>query len=193
MPSDIDYAVNIMATYKRATPAEIDDGTGWYARARDLAIEIAPDGDVWNGAGVLAALSPLKQWDENVRLARLAFSTGKATGHVGQHCVKAQRIMDGEPTLDVLRGPKTRSFAIAIATGGHGEVATIDRHAHDAAMDEVHTNGERTIGKRKFDAMDAAYREVAEYLGLTVNDLQAIVWVVWKREKKQKRGASVAT
>lgn len=183
----IDYAVNIMATYKRATPAEIADGTGWYARARDLALELSP-GDVWRGAGVLAALSPLKSWPQNVLLAREAFATGEARGHFPRQCSKANRIMTGEHSLDVLGGKKTTSFCIAIATSGRGEVATIDAHAHDAATGQSHKWAERpVITKGRFNAMDAAYREVAEYLGIAVNDLQAIVWVVWKREKKESK------
>lgn len=188
----IDYAVNIMATYKRATPAEIVDGTGWYARARDLALELSPD-DVWRGAGILATLSPMKEWAENVRLARLAVATGKATGNVPSATVPCQKILDGMSWDDAMNGQKTRSFCIAIATGGRGEVATIDAHAHDAATGESHQWAKRPhITKGRFDAMDSAYREVAEYLGLAVNDLQAIVWVVWKREKKESRRAVAA-
>jgi len=184
-----DYAVNIMNTYKRATSEEIADGIGWYARARDFALELSPD-DVWRGAGVIAAMSPLKSWPENMRLAREAFVNGVARGHFPGQCDKANRIMAGEDPRVVLGGPKTTSFCIAIATGGRGEVATIDAHAHDAAMGESHAWGKRLLSKGKFNAMDAAYREVADYLGLAVNDLQAIVWVVWKREKKRSAVAA---
>jgi hypothetical protein len=187
MTTETDFAVNIMAAYKRATPAEIADGTGWYARAREIALEISPD-DVWRGAGILATLSPMKEWSENVRLARLAVATGKATGNVPSATGPCQKILDGMSWDDAMKGPKTRSFCIAIATAGRGEVATIDAHAHDAAMAQSHAWAARpTITKGTFNAMDAAYREVAEYLGLAVNDLQAIVWVVWKREKKEAR------
>jgi hypothetical protein len=189
MTTDIDYAVNIMNTYKRATADEIADGTGWYARARDLALELYPN-DVWRGAGVLAALSPLKSWPLNVELAREAFATGEARGHFPAQCDKANRIMAGADVLSTLNGKKTVSFAIAIATGGRGEVATIDGHAHDAAIGESYAWETRRINKSTFDEMDAAYREVADYLGLAVNDLQAIVWVVWKREKKASRRAA---
>lgn len=188
--TDIDYAVNIMNVYKSALFCERMNGEGWYARARDLALELSP-GDVWRGAGVLAAFSPLKTWGEgkgeNITLARQAFATGKATGHFGSQCAKAQRIMAGEDPLDVLGGKKTLSFCVAIATAGRGEVATIDGHAYDAAMGMSHMWETRRINKGDFDAMAAAYAEVADYLGLAVNDLQAIVWVAWKRIKKQSR------
>lgn len=180
-----------MSVYRRALFCEIVNGTGWYARARDLALELSPD-DVWRGAGVIAALSPMKEWSLNVRLARDAFATGKATGHFGGQCAKANRIMAGENPLDVLGGKKTLSFCEAIATGGRGEIATIDGHAYDAAMGKSHAWETRRINKGDFDTIASAYREVADYLGIAVNDLQAIVWVAWKREKKQSSRAVAA-
>lgn len=181
----IDYAVNIKACFDRALFCERLKGEAWYREAHALALELSP-GDVWRGAGVISALSPLKQWPVNVRLARLAFSTGEASGQIGIHTRNAQRILDGEFALDVLNGPKTRSFAEAIATGGQGSIATIDRHAHDIAMARVFTDNERKIGKIVYRDMASAYSEVAEYVGLSVNAVQAITWVTWKREKGHK-------
>lgn len=176
------YCLNIMRTYRRATDSERVENAIWYRNARDIALELSP-GDVWRGAGVLSALSPLKKWDLNVRIARQSFATGIAQGNIGQHNEKAQRILDGEYALDVLRGDKTRSFAEAIATGGMGSIATIDRHAHDIAMGRVFTDQTRKIGKRIYRDMAAAYSECAEYAGESVNGMQAITWVVWRREK----------
>lgn len=176
------YCYNIMSVYRRATATERATEREWYATARDIALELSP-GDVWRGAGVLSALSPLKKWELNVTLARNAFNTGIASGNIGQHNAKAQRILDGEFTLDVLRGDKTRSFAEAIATGGMGSIATIDRHAHDIAMGEVFTDKTRKIGKRVYREMAAAFSECAEYAGEGVNAMQAITWVVWRNEK----------
>lgn len=177
-----DYAVNIMATYKRAHLCEVVAGIRWYSSARDLALELSPD-DVWRGAGVISALSPFKRWNQNVILARRAFETGIVTGNMPMHNSIAQRILDGEFAMDVLNGQKTRSFAEAIATGGNGTIATIDRHAHDIAMARVFTESERKIGKIVYRDMSAAYSEVAEYVGMSVNAVQAITWVTWRREK----------
>lgn len=186
-----DYAVNIMTVYKSALFCERLKGEGWYARARDLALELYPD-DVWRGAGVLATMSPMKEWSENIRLARLAVATGKATGNVPNATGPCQKILDGMSWDDAMNGPKTRSFCIAIATAGRGEVATIDAHAYDAAHFQSHLWATRRINKGDFDAIASAYREVGDYLGLAVNDLQAIVWVAWKRMKKNMSGEAVA-
>lgn len=170
-----------MSTYRRALFCE-RVAPSWYVMAQGIALELSPN-DVWRGAGVLSALSPLKKWDLNVRIARISFSTGIAQGNIGQHNEKAQRIINGEHPLDVMRGDKTRSFAEAIATGGNGHIATIDRHAHDIAMGQVYTDKTRKIGKRVYRDMAAAYAECAEYTGNSVNQIQAITWVAWRREK----------
>lgn len=177
-----DYAANILACLYRATADQIHDGAHWYPRAHALALELSPD-DVWRGAGVISALSPLKKWVLNERYARNAFATGVASGNVPMHNAIAQRILDGEHPLDVMRGDKTRSFTIAIATYGNGDVATIDRHAHDIAMGKVYTDKTRKIGKIVYRDMAAAYTDVAQYVGVPVNTIQAITWVTWIKEK----------
>lgn len=178
--SGVDFAVNIMACYRR-TPLDIRE-RDWYGTAHALALELSP-GDVWRGAGVISALSPLKRWSQNEAMARNAFETGIASGNVGMHNRFAQRILDGEFALDVLNGDKTRSFAEAIATAGNGRIATIDRHAHDIAMGRAFTDKERKIGKVLYRNMAAAYSEVADYLGNSVNQIQAITWEQWRIER----------
>jgi hypothetical protein len=176
------YCYNIMRVYRDATPDEINEGMGWYDRAHALALELSPN-DVWKGAGVIAALSPLKEWKLNARLARNAFATGIATGNVPMHNANAQAILDGGHPLDVMRGDKTRAFCVAIADPANSTIATIDRHAHDVAMGRVFTDKERKIGKPLFRAMSDAYVECAEYIGIGVPQIQAITWVVWKDRK----------
>lgn len=178
----IDYAVNIMSVYKRALFCEHVQGATWYRDAHDFATTLSDD--VWQAAGVIAAFSPRQPWPVNMRNASNAFETGVATGHTKAMCRLAQRILDGEHPLDVLKGDKTRSFTEAIATGGKGMTATIDRHAHDIAMGSYDfTDSTRKIGKVMFRDMSAAYCEVAEYVGKSVNEVQAITWLTWRREK----------
>lgn len=179
------YTENILSCYRRATAAEHAAGMVWYNDAHALALELSPD-DVWRGAGVIAALSPLKEWSLNVRYARRAFETGIVSGNMPMHNAIAQRILDGEHPLDVMRGDKTRNFTMAIATDGLSDVATIDRHAHDIAMAEVFTDDTRKIGKRIYRDMAHAYALVAADVNVSVNQIQAITWITWKREKGHK-------
>lgn len=177
------YADNILSVYARATDDEREHGTDWYRDAHAIALDIA-DGDAYKGAGVIAAFSPRRKWELNVRNARRAFETGIATGHTKAMCAIAQRILDGEYAMDVLKGDKTRAFCDAIATAGESNIATIDRHAHDIAVNSTDfTDNTRNIGKRLYREMANAYAIAAESAGISVNAMQAITWVVWRREK----------
>lgn len=177
-----EHVDNILSIYLQATDNEFDSGMHWYDEAHSIALELSPD-DVWRGAGVIAALSPLKSWTINERIARNAFLTGIASGNIGQHNEKAQRILDGEHPLDVMRGDKTRAFCAAIASPSTSTIATIDRHAHDVAMGKVYTDKTRKIGKRVFRTLSDAYNEAAFLSDISVPQMQAITWIVWRNRK----------
>lgn len=179
------FTDNILSVFDSAALGDLASGMFWYADAHALANELSP-GDVWRGAGVIAAFSPVCPWDRNVMLAREAFRTGNATGHTKAMCGQAQRILDGEHTLDVLNGDKVRAFASAIATNGKSDVATIDRHAYDIAMGKVFADKERKIGRRVFREMSAAYNEAARLRSIETAEMQAVTWVVWRKMKGVK-------
>lgn len=177
------YAENVVSVYRRASDAEHAEGMTWYNEAYNLAVSLSP-GDPWRGAGVIACYSPLTPWWRNVELATDSLTSGVARrDFLPVMSAQAQRILDGEHPLDVLGGDKVRAFASAIATNGASDVATIDRHAHDIAMGRVFTDAERKIGKRLFRVMSAHYREAAAEVGIRTAQIQAITWVVWRREK----------
>lgn len=178
------YAENILSVYGQGTFEEIRTGAAWYDAAHEFAVSIA--GDAWRGAGVIAAFSPVTPWWRTEMLARDAFRTGIATGHTSMMNGQAQRIIDGEHALDVLRGPKVRAFASAIADPHGSEIATIDRHAHDIAMGRVFSDNDRKIGKRVFRELSDAYGIAAKEIGFSVAQTQAITWVIWRARKGLK-------
>lgn len=173
------YVENIIATLGMATPAELMEGSNWYHVAHELASKLSP-GDVWRGAGVIAALSPRERWERNVMNATRAFVTGVATGNTFTMNAQAQAILDGTPTLDVLKGDKVRAFATAIALCGMTDTVTIDRHAYDIAMAQVGTDATRKIGKVIYRELSAAYVEAGRQAGLTGSQVQAVTWVTWR-------------
>lgn len=183
------FAENIVACFDRATPAEFQDGMHWYPRAHEFARDL--DSDVWRAAGVIAALSAQKEWNLNMRLAMRAYLTGTVIGNTGVQNGKAQRILDGnhspDEILSILNGEKTKQFATAIAQNGISDIAVIDRHAHDIAMGRVFDNDKRVIGKVLYRTMAEAYYQASIEAGISVAQIQAITWVTWKREKKEKR------
>lgn len=179
-----DYTLNIVSMFLRATDTEYSEGMTWYADRNAFAHILTP-GDVWKGAGIIAAFSPLTPWNRNVELAT-AFveSDGTMTrGTLGNSLRAAFRIYNGEHTLEVLKGDKTRAFASAIADPSHN-VATIDRHAHDIAVGSFDFNDKsRKIGKRLFKELSDAYCEAADYAGIAPAQMQAITWLAGRRVK----------
>lgn len=176
---------NILRTYNARTREEHDAGMAWYDSAHALALELSPN-DVWRGAGIIAAFSPLTPWNRNVILARtLVESNGTMTGGTLVNSINAaSRIFHGEHTLDVLKGDKTRAFASAIADPSGSTIATIDRHAHDIAVGSSDFNDStRKIGKRVFRELSDAYCDAAFWVGIGVCQMQAITWLTHRRVK----------
>jgi hypothetical protein len=177
------FAENIVACYSRASASERDAGMTWYSTAHALALELSPN-DVWRGAGVISILSVREKWDQNVINARRAFATGIVSGNTKALCALGQRILDGEHTLDVLQGDKTRAFAAAIATNGASDIATIDRHAYDIAFGKVFPDkGRPPVGKRLYRELVFHYQQAALDQGITTNQIQAVTWIRWRNEK----------
>lgn len=174
---------NILRTYNAATRDEREAGMTWYDEQNALALELSPD-DVWRGAGVISAFSPNTHWNQNVALARRLFANNGVmeSGTLGRNIRNAVRIYNGEHTLDVLNGDKTRAFASAIANPVNSTIATIDRHAYDIAFGVLDTPN-RSIGKRIFAELSDAYNDAAFWLGIGVCQVQAITWVAHRRIK----------
>lgn len=174
---------NILAAYVRASDDDRSYGMTWYDSARTLAETLLPH-DVETAAGVIAAMSPSTAWPENVKRATTAILGGKVA-HMGPNVVKVLRILDGEAPLDVLGGPKVRSFYLNIMGINTAETVTVDRHAIDVACGIVQNDKERAIairGKKGYAAVADMYVESAGIIGgMTGMQLQAIVWVYWRR------------
>lgn len=179
----------ILDEYWMASPTDITRGMVWYDLALTEACRL-DRADGRQGAGVIAALSPLAPWGKNIERARLAFERGEAGGLTfGQHTRKADRILNGEDPLDVLGGNKVRSFFACILGSTHD--VCIDRHAFDLTQ-RRHTNDkEKKVLDRKgvYLHVADAYVEAAQWAGLEPRQLQAITWTSWRRRKGVDRWA----
>jgi hypothetical protein len=184
---------HIIACYREATDRQLAEGLDWYQTAHSAALALSPD-DVMKGAGVLAALSPLKPWHINLRLAVQAFADGVATGHTGANNDLATRILNGEHVDSVLNGPKTRNFAHVIANPTDPCAVVVDRHAFDIAIGGVtddKTRGQLSL-KGEYDKFADAYREAARIIGVSPSQVQAVTWIVWRENTSAYRAANVA-
>jgi len=179
---------NILKVYRRATDAQVIAGKEWYSEAHALALELSPN-DVWRGAGVIAAFSPLTPWWRNVELATDSLTTGRArTDTLGNSSRAAQRIIDGEHPLDVLKGIKTRTFAENIARNGISDSVTVDVHAFSIAVGKPVPSSKLKMGKRLYLEIAGSYSNAAKREDISPTQMQAITWLVW-RDENYKRAA----
>lgn len=171
------YVRNVLDAFGRATEDQKQRGRVWYRTAHDLANMIS-DGNVREGAGVIAALSANKSWRENERLARGAY-TGEPSGHTRDNIRKVERIMLGEDPEDVLpMSAKTGHFFRCILDPEDWDPVCIDRHAHDIAVGEIFGNSERGLeSKQRYALLAHRYREAALRLKEIPSVVQAVTWV----------------
>lgn len=173
---------NVCTVMDLCGPEHITEGMEWYREAYAIACELVPE-DPSRGAGILAALSPLTSWPLNVRRAREVASTG-TTGGLPASVAKAERIWQGEASLDVLGGDKVLSFYRNIM--GDDSHVTVDRHAIDVACGRPMTDAERALairGKAGYGRLADIYRAASQKYGYTPSQIQAIVWVWWRENK----------
>ena len=188
------YAANpnsarILEVWQQATIAELDEGLNWYADANAFAMTLDPERPE-RAAGVIAALSPLKAWTDNCRLAALAFEQGFASGVMRANGAKADAILSGAHPLEVLKGNKVCNFYKAIENPEHPDAVCIDRHAFDIAVGRVTNDQSRSALSRKgvYERFGAAYKRAARIIALndhavSPSQLQAVTWVTWRRLK----------
>lgn len=58
------HVSNVMAVYNLASANSLRDGMDWYTDAHNFALILDPK-NVSRAAGIIAALSPMNQWDNN--------------------------------------------------------------------------------------------------------------------------------
>lgn len=182
-------SANIVRVWEQATVSELSEGMAWYADAHALAVSLSP----WNpneAAGVIAALSPMMGWGQNVNLAVRAYADGSASGALFSNVKKANLIMGGERPEDVLGGDKVRAFYGCIADPS-SDAVVVDRHAFDIAVGRVTNNVSRQALGRKgvYQSFGNAYVRAAKVIskatGMDVSpsQVQAVTWTVWRRLK----------
>lgn len=184
---------NVLSVYRRASISEYREGIEWYLTAHKVALSLDPQ-NVFRAAGVIAALSPLNEWENN---KNKAFQLYRQRGIVcvgpngangiglGANVRKAQAIYFGADPLDILTSDKVRNFYLNIAYPEDSIGVTIDRHAFDIAIGRVTGDDARKALSRKgvYREFADTYRIAASVLHLPAPALQAITWVRWRNEK----------
>jgi hypothetical protein len=188
------YVNNIMKVYEQATADEISHGMQWYSLAQQNARAIADHNEIplRVAVGVIAALSPTNEWNQNLIDASNFCKTFVDGGYYEdvkastykKMWEKAWKILSTVPQSDnevlaILNGPKISDFFLCIL--GY-DVCVIDGHAWCIAnADRRRMQEVPNIGKKARLELQEAYARAAKKAGIKPYQMQAITWVAWKR------------
>lgn len=149
------------------------NGADWYDLAYEFCVRLSREYFInpVRIAGIVAALSPQKNWDINKRLTIDFLQTGRA----GQYKLlvnKAKQILSApiEDIPDILHGMKIRSFFLNIV--GSERVATIDRHMISAAVGYSYGK----ITNKGYKYLESIIVHLAYIYQVEPKVFQAVVW-----------------
>lgn len=188
-------ADNISEIWQQYTYKDYQQGVKWYEEANQYSLELAEKYNVTpaKAAGVLSALSPLKEWNDNKRITEEFFelvkkapaSGWKKASHYLLQKRKAWKIYSiTNPFIDqigdILHGLKTKNFFYCIQNPSTTDHVCIDRH-----MIKVATGTERTkLTSKQYLFLKKEYLNFASQVGMNPAQMQAVLWVTYKRIKK---------
>lgn len=182
------YKRNAAQYIAALTESEKQQAIEWYADAHKEALNLAT---IFAGkyplasiVKVIAVLSPGIQWEVNKRAAfcllnNHAYNAGMTVAGYGQNVAKAMAILDGAQDL-LPSAQKTYAFYKNILTAGQNDGVTIDRHAFKA-LNNISKGGSVAITKKQYDQLELGYRQLADDYELTPPQMQALVWVGYKK------------
>jgi hypothetical protein len=192
MPTHEQHVDSLLFWYGRASEDVKHEGRSWYDAQREMIRELsrAHAIDACTVAAVVAALSPMTRWKENVagaiRLIR-AFEQDRDAAEPPRNCTlfvknatKAWAIMGGADAADLFAtSPKVMAFWRNLC--GDEDAVTIDTWMlRSVGEDTAARSGAKAPLVRK---VAAAVREAALMVAETPADFQAIVWVQIRREQ----------
>lgn len=177
---------NITRVFENATIKDYQEGLKWYSDAHDFANDLAKTYEIGNMkvAGIIAAMSPMKAWKTNKEISEQFISCG-TSGHTASQTEKAKSILlsnDNKQYIEsTLGGLKTINFFNNIYNPSDEDHLTIDRHhlyiSTGLDLQVCTTKQYEFIKKRTI--------MFSKSVNLIPCNLQAILWVTWKRMKKE--------
>ncbi len=168
------------------------DALSWYDYAGRFCAGLDADHSLPQGtsAGVIAALSPLNNWQTQIDYTPRIISQAVALIDEGRnpHSAitlsfhknkdKAARILQGESPLDVLGGDKVRNFYRNLT--GDFDAVTIDRHAIKIAGFSSLSADEGKLTGKVYAEISDAFKSAAHVLKLAPCEIQALTWCYWR-------------
>ena len=179
---------NILKIWTQTSESERFD---WYESAHNFAKNnTSNEVELSKFIGVIAALSPLKSWNQNKSLAYDVYN-GKKSGHMPVFIGKALNILNSNgkdyTILDILKGNKISSFYLNIRYFNDFQHITIDRHALSIALGHKITDMEYAgMTTKQYNFFVQCYIYTAKSIGVNPLLLQSATWVKYRTLKKDK-------
>jgi hypothetical protein len=180
------FVENIRSSIHEASPKQRDVGRNLFDQVNAQAQYMGRNrGGLHRAAGIIAATSVQTNWDQNMAAAHHVLKSkpgeyndeDEKFGNMHQ-MHKARLIQEGHDPLDVLRGPKERSFFQNIVDPRDPHPVTIDRHAHDAAVRQKFGEARRGLRSiQRYGILQDAYKEAGSREGMLGNQAQSIAWL----------------
>jgi len=189
---------NILSVWYSASTLERQQGEIWYDSARQIAHTLAIRHTITlvQAAAVIAVLSPMKSWNQNVKDAErilAGWDTGLTAleqgGTFTNSLKKVDRILflqngprQGKDALAILKGQKIMSFYDNIAHPDTLNI-TIDGHAYHIAMfgmERLSIPKAPGMTPTVYGHFQQAYHQAAQILNVLPSVLQAVTWVTYR-------------
>jgi hypothetical protein len=195
---------SILRFYELASLSELQDGLTWYAEANKYARELAKrfDLSLQQVAGLIAVFSPQAGWVENKRYTVSFLYSPNVRVRSQVQTNKAKQILKLTNEADIYNAQsindaawKTKAFFKNILNPDLDDSVTIDRHAiasciqrpeNVSALDA--TYGDLT--KSQYEFFQSCYIKAARQVNVLPHQLQAIVWVTYRRVRKLREHAT---
>jgi len=178
---------NIMHFYNQSDKSDKYD---WYADAHKFAQELSKDYDIpiTTSCGIIAALSPMKTWEQTKRCATSFLETGNGK-HMKTFQKKSEEILscDGseECIKSILKGRKIVAFFINMLHPHKADNVTIDRHALSVSLKRwVREEDYSGITKRQYKFLEDCYKYTADIIGISPVLLQSTTWERFRKIKQ---------
>ena len=189
---------SILRFYQLSSLSELQDGLTWYSEANKYARELAArfNLSIQQVVGLIAAFSPQAGWVENKRYTVTFLYNPNSRIRSQVQTDKAKVILSLAIESDIYNALsirdaayKTKAFYKNILNPDIDADVTIDRHAIASCIqhpDNVSAlsaaYGDLTA--KQYEFFQACYIKAAKQVNVLPHQLQAIVWVTYRRIRK---------
>lgn len=180
---------NMRSVHNKCVEEDLMYGKGWYNRANFFSLALSEKYGVseMKAAGIIAALSPLKEWTLNKAMAEEFIRTkGVISKHTSMQTMKARKILNRASTVqdveNYLGGLKTVNFFNNIYNPFSKEHVTVDRHHIYLSLGW----DAQSCTTKQYEFIKQNTIILANELNIIPNELQSTLWVCWKRIKKNE-------